>query len=280
VLIRYLVHDPWLLRFTKKTKTTIGFIHHSIEEIELRAEGGFLSTLRYWLEKKIGPRVLGRAKILIGVTPEILKHQLGRNKKNDVIGFTYPNGGAVEKHIPEDRRGVVPEFIFIASAFHSSHGLDLLLYEMQSCSDHFILNVVGSALKQDIILAKKDTRVILHGVLSPLQVKNLASSAWVAFSSFAPERKGIKQGVPLKTRECLGWGIPVYGKNEEVFPKEFAFYRRGALSLPAILDFANECRKISRKEVVNESYLLINKADILKKLYIEIFIFSNNNYYT
>ncbi|MFH4122496.1 glycosyltransferase family 1 protein, partial [Acinetobacter baumannii] len=76
----------------------------------------------------------------------------------------YPNG-IISQHdiILDDRNDNIPEIVFIASYFNGWHGLDLLLHNLSSINDDFILHIVGDVSVEDELLAKKDSRVILHG---------------------------------------------------------------------------------------------------------------------
>ncbi|MDR8253693.1 glycosyltransferase family 1 protein, partial [Acinetobacter baumannii] len=75
----------------------------------------------------------------------------------------YPNG-IISQHdiILDDRNDNIPEIVFIASYFNGWHGLDLLLHNLSSINDDFILHIVGDVSVEDELLAKKDSRVILH----------------------------------------------------------------------------------------------------------------------
>ncbi|MDT1832621.1 glycosyltransferase family 4 protein, partial [Acinetobacter baumannii] len=81
--------------------------------------------------------------------------------------------------ILDDRNDNIPEIVFIASYFNGWHGLDLLLHNLSSINDDFILHIVGDVSVEDELLAKKDSRVILHGHLNNIEISQLMSKMWI-----------------------------------------------------------------------------------------------------
>ena len=60
--------------------------------------------------------------------------------------FVHPNGilYADDSDMPADRRGDVPELIFVASYFFEWHGLDTLLDSMDESDEDGRLHLVGT----------------------------------------------------------------------------------------------------------------------------------------
>jgi hypothetical protein len=51
--------------------------------------------------------------------------------------------------------------------------------------------------------------VHLHGYLGPEEYRNVLAEADVALSTLALHRKDMQEASPLKTRECLAYGLPM-----------------------------------------------------------------------
>lgn len=267
ILIRYPVHDPWLVNYIHRSKVKIGLIHHAIEEAELRSEGGIIGITRSWLENVIGPLILNKAHVLIGLTPEILTYQISRSKKLSNSFITYPNGGNSTETPSLDRRADQPELLFMASKFSAWHGLDRLLNAMRKDKSSFKLHLVGSLSGDELLRARQDRRVVIHGTLSREEIKQLSGPMWLGLSCFALERQGMMQACPLKTRDYLSMGIPVYGNHAEVFSSDFKFYKQGPVDVTEILQTAHVWRNVSREEVSSISIPLISKSTILRNFY-------------
>jgi glycosyltransferase involved in cell wall biosynthesis len=267
ILIRYVVHDPWLLKFAFKSKIPVGTIHHTIEEKELDENKKILSKFRSKIEHFIGKLVLKRVNLIVAVTPEILRHQVYRSGKSKIFSIVYPNGVLPQKDIKKDERGSTPEFIFMASRFSSWHGLDSLIKEMQQDNSKILIHVVGEVFPADVINAEKDSRFILHGSLSGRSLFEIMSKSWMGISALAPRSKGLQQLCSLKTREYLSHGLPVYGNHEEVFPKSFPFFINGKVDIKNMVFHANIFRKSNRNDVIRQSIPYISKPILLSEMY-------------
>lgn len=267
IILRYYVHDPHQYLFTKSmTKTKpILFVHHTFEEAELKT----LSKTRSWLESLIARYTLTLPKGLIGVTREIIDYEKRRGYLENVKTFLYPNGIAYEDNdfVLNDRRGELPEFMFVASSFSSWHGLDLLIQQMKQSRLQCKVHLIGKVFEQDLLDIESDNRFVLHGYASHDEIREIAESCWLGFSSFAAYRNDMTELCPLKVREYLKFGLPVYGGHKEVFSDSLKYYRQGELSLESIHKYAYEMRNVSRKQVAEESKKHINKSGLLESLY-------------
>jgi glycosyltransferase involved in cell wall biosynthesis len=98
-----------------------------------------------------------------------------------------------------------PHLFFIATPGYSWHGVDKLVALARLCPD-LTVNVVG----YDHIAECEPLpgNVHLHGYLNPEAYVNLLGRSDVAVSTLALYRKDMQEASPLKTRECLAYGLP------------------------------------------------------------------------
>ena len=265
-LLRYYVHDPFQLFFVKRCKKPVFFIHHTLEVPELALPGGISGWVRSFLEKNIGPLAIGYAAGVIGVTQEIVDYELKRANKEIDFSFVYPNGIVFKQTELLDRRSDgLPELLFVAN-FAPWHGLDLLLKEVTKSSQEFVLHLVGK-IPESLLPLASDRRIKVHGSLSHDEIAILSQQCWIGLASFALSRKKMKQACPLKTREYLMLGLPVYGDYQDIFPYDSSFFKIGSERIEEILEFSRLTRCLEKKEVANISKKWIDKIDLLGCLY-------------
>jgi hypothetical protein len=216
------------------------------------------------LERYIGHKVLERAVGIIGVTPEIVEYELSR-LTNPKPAYCYPNGIDLGRYrIVQDRRKGIPKFIFVASFDAPWHGVDLLLKELGRTKNSFELHLVG-----DISLKtySDDNRFVYHGLQDERYIDDLVSKCDVGLGSFALFRKHMTQACPLKIRQYLAMGLPVFsGHIDSGLPVNFPFYKHDSLNAEKLLAFAQESRMYSREEVRSESSKYIDKTQLMEKL--------------
>ena len=265
-VLRYYVHDPFQLFFLLLCKRPVYLVHHTLEVPELAMPGGRAAWLRSRLESWLGKYSVRYAQGTIGVTREILAHQALRGYKRGK-DYLYPNGIVYESHVAADKREKIPELLFVAGFFAPWHGLDLLLKELGSNSERFVLHLVGGLSEVDRLRAESDERVILHGHQDSEGIRMIAARCMVGLSSFGLSRIGMEEACTLKVREYLMMGLPVYAGYREVLPQTFTFYRSGPPSIPDILSFARSVSSASREQVAASAKPYIDKAAILDTLY-------------
>lgn len=266
VLLRYRAHDLQLLRFIKHCPVPVFTVHHTFEVDELRGSGT-IGLLRSFFERWIGPRVLKHVSGIIAVTEEVGRYEQLRTKEHRPPSFIYPNGSTCRELPPNDRRGNTVELLFVASHFFPWHGLDLLLRSMQDDDVSFVLHLVGQVSAADKDLAVRDDRVRIHGHLPPDEIRRLSERCWMGLSSLALDRKGMQEASPLKVREYLSLGLPVYGAHRETFPETFPFYTQGLPDITEIVRVARSHRAVTRAHVNVEARPLIDKSRLLNDLY-------------
>lgn len=268
-ILRYYPHDPFQAQFVWQCDKPVFYMHHSLELPELAMPGNSVSVIRTLSERMIG-RLAGRvASGLVGVTKEIVDYELGRFRTPHLVSYVYPNGVQYEPQFSvRDRRTDVPEFLFVSGFFFSWHGLDRLIDASLLSPEPYVIHIVGEVSEADKKRAASDPRFIFHGSLSNAEIARLSEQCWLGFSSFAVDRKQMRQACSLKTREYLMLGLPVYAGYEEVFDKSFPYFRQGPLSMTAILDYAATCRDNDKAMVSMQAKPLIEKQALLKNLYL------------
>jgi glycosyltransferase involved in cell wall biosynthesis len=265
-LLRYYVHDPFQLAFVRRCKKPVYFVHHTLEVPELALPAGIAGFVRSHLEAFLGRLSIAKAAGVIGVTQEIVDYELTRAGCPDKNAYVYPNGIIFKKLSLEDRRSQdVPELLFVAN-FSPWHGLDILLKNIAQSKEKFILHLVGK-IPDDLLELTKDSRIKVHGTLNQQQIMELSAQCWIGLSSFALFRKKMKQACPLKVREYLMLGLPVYGDYIDVFDCYFKYYRLGEGGVADVIKFCREVRDSSKIEIARSSRPSIDKVCLIEKLH-------------
>ncbi|KAA0889513.1 glycosyltransferase family 4 protein [Pusillimonas sp. ANT_WB101] len=265
-VLRYSVHDPFQLFFIMLSRKPVYLVHHTMEIAELQSKGTLLGRLRAAADTLIGKQALRRAAGIVGVTQELCEYEKSRIPAVDKPTFVYPNGVRYQDNALLDTRGEIPELLFVANDFESWHGLDYLLDDLENTSRNFRLHLVGNVFPSDLGLCLADSRVIIHGLRSPEDIRDIAGRCWLGLTSFALFRKGMQEACTLKVREYLMLGLPVYSGHQDVFPAEYPHYRKGPAQLSAIVEYADSVRGTSRETVSASARPYIDKGIILSKL--------------
>ena len=252
ILLRHSPGDPFLFlaSFFLRSYFTV---HHTLEESELTSSPFPFARLQLILERYLGRRVIAGARGLVCLTPEIARHELARVPPR--LGrsvFVHPNGilYADDSDMPADRRGDVPELIFVASYFFEWHGLDTLLDSMDESDEDGRLHLVGTLPATARSKAEADPRVLIHDQLAPSQLDPLIAQCWLGLSSFGLSRKGMTEACTLKVRDYLQSGLPIYaGHRDSALPADFAFFRNGPAQWSAIIEYARVMRTVPRATI-------------------------------
>ncbi len=99
-----------------------------------------------------------------------------------------------------------PHLFFIATPGYSWHGVDKLVTLARMYPD-LTVNIVGYDHLDGV--ENLPMNIHLHGYLNPETYLNLLSKSDVAMSTLALYRKNMQEASPLKTRECLAYGLPL-----------------------------------------------------------------------
>lgn len=275
ILLRYQPYDIgqffFILRNRKKTR--IYLVLHTLVIRELISDRKISSYAKAFFEILVAPFSFYFAHGLISVTKEIGDKEQKRSLVfRSLKKILYPNGilySEIGMHVEDHRKGNTPELLFIASSFAPWHGLDLLLSSVKNSKSDFVLHLVGN-VPDEFSNNLKDKRIVQHGLVSPLKIKELTTVAWVGLSSFAHYRLNMKQASTLKVREYLAYGLPVYATYEESFPADFPYFKNDECDIEKIISYAHLMRIESREKISRLSKSFIDKAILLKKLHKEL----------
>lgn len=100
----------------------------------------------------------------------------------------------------------IPHLVFIGNPGHSWHGVDKLVALARLIPD-VQLDIIGYHELAD--LEPLPENITLHGYLALQDYKKVLSSSDLAISSLALHRVQLKEASPLKSRECLAFGLPL-----------------------------------------------------------------------
>lgn len=100
----------------------------------------------------------------------------------------------------------IPHILFIGTPGYYWHGVDKLITLARNFPD-LIIEVAG----YDHIAGLSDlpSNLMLLGYLEGTAYQNALARADVAMGTMAWHRSGMEEGCPLKTRECLAYGLPM-----------------------------------------------------------------------
>lgn len=272
ILLRHTPYDPLEYLFLKKCKRPVFLVLHTIYVNELSAKGGARGKLQALGERLIGPLNFRKAFGIISVTEEIGRRaMLQIGKAVDLL--TYPNGIFWQQSVVCAGRlplTAQPQIVLVASKIAPWHGVNKLIDSIRASDRGFVFHFIGEPSAELQEFANQDSRIVLHGCLEQHGIAKILSDCTVGISSLAISSLGMKEACPLKTREYLLHGLPVYGAHREPFPETFHFYRQGESTIEAILDYCHEMRGISREKVAELARPYIDKSRLLLRLHSEI----------
>lgn len=268
IILRYYVHDPFQLFYVMRCKKPLYFMCHTLAVEELSLGGGIRPWVRSTLESWIGKLCLNRCDGVLGISEEVVEHESARARQD--ISFKHPfyNGILTDKAgnmALDNRHSTKPEILFVAN-FMPWQGVEELLVSMESNRSEFILHIVGEVRTDLAEKISKDSRLVMHGVLTHDEIRSLAARCWIGLSNLELKKKNMTQNSPLKVRQYLAFGLPVYG-NRDVFPTDFRFYCIGDADINDILEFTEKMRLVSREEVVSDATPLIDKERLVSEMY-------------
>lgn len=263
ILLRYRPGD--IFAYLKSKRFGRYFtIHHTMEVPEAKTRKFPLNLIEAGLERYLGYKVLERSSGIIGVTPEIIDYELSRLTIPKPT-FCHPNGIDLQRYqSARDRREGIPKLLLVASVQAPWHGIDLLVAELNSISENFKLHILGNITSNPIGF---DKRIVYHGVKDDNYIMELASECDVGLSSFALFRKNMREACPLKVRQYLSMGLPVYsGHKDSGLPDDFPYYINGCLNAESLLEYARNMRMVNRETVRSAAYPYIDKRILMRKL--------------
>lgn len=279
VLLRHMTFDPFSMLLSPLVKNRVS-VHHAkeIEELRLIRPGvtGYLSSV---LEKFAGSFSNRHSLGVLGVTHEIADYEVRRVASRQIVHDAYPNGVDVRQVVlaKDFRSGNEVNAIFICGKFSSWHGLDRLVQAVDgSACENIELNLkvhlVGDLSKEQVSeIAATPHRVrtfIWHGLLEEDEYVEIVSLCDIGFSSFAMDRKGLKEGALLKVRELLAMGLPIYSTSEDTaIPDSFPYYFNDSrVNIASMVTYAERLKPVPRSEVRAASERYISKVIFMKSV--------------
>lgn len=268
VILRYNPYDPFLLLLAILFRSRLHIVFHTLVEKEIASNSAIRLISDLLLKASLsvsGP--------LIAVTNEIGQAYSRYGKSYICMPNSIENLSLLDQSISSNSirehyfsiplTADVPQFVFIANRFSPWQGLDILFNSVSSATQSFKIHIVGNTMNQ----SSDDTRLIFHGTLDPASLNSVYACCSVGLSCFALYRKGMKEACPLKVREYLSYGLPVYAGHLDIFPSSFPFYRVGEPDMSAILSYYTDIKKYSRIQVRQASTPYIHCDKILSDLY-------------
>lgn len=257
VILRYPYGDPSAPFF--RTPCAVMTEHHTEEIPEYLSHLGMkgnpalmaMKLVRLVLEKKFGPRILGRVNGIIGVTDEIRRYELGRTGVS-VPSCVVPNGITVEDVSVTGFRpfdGKRLDIIMLVSSMQPWQGVDRITGAVSRYRGpvEVTLHIVGDMKARDLARISPDlSRIRLHGYQDGKGLDTVMAGMNLAVSSLAMFRNDLQEGCTLKTREYTARGIPfILGYTDpdlEGVEKEFCLKVSNddsPIEMESIIDFAS-----------------------------------------
>jgi hypothetical protein len=274
VLCRHMVFDPFTILFGWFVPNRIS-IHHAkeIEELIL-IRSNWKGKLASIVEQFTGWVNSHQVYAIMGVTREITTHQV-KIKPAVKKSFTYPNGIIVESvpSIPDERDTKHVTAAFICGHFSEWHGLELLISACMrplKYSNFIKIYLLGKLTKQQMYAIEESNRVNnvfkVLGFLKSEDYQSLLASCDIGISSFALEKKKLKEGATLKVREYLAQGLGVFaGHADTALNSEFKYYKISEPDPDQIYEFGYSLKRTSRAEVIAAAQPFIDKKEIMRK---------------
>jgi hypothetical protein len=271
LLLRHVPADPFAPFFVPFFPDRAS-IHHTKEIEELSLRDDRLRTVWAAHERLIGTNTIRSGRAVVAVTGDILKYELARIRAPRP-GFVSPNGidvGATP--LAKDRRDGPAQILFIASVFSPWHGLDLLLDSLPRCGLPYRLHLIGeippSLLARVEEVNRLGENIIVHGTVPQSKVFEVAADCDIGIASFDFDRLGMTETSPLKVREYLAQGLPVYaGYPDGGLPADFPYYTVGLADLETIIRKALAMRNTPRAVIRAAAIPFIDKAALIQRLY-------------
>ena len=262
VVLRYMAGDPFIFLFSLILKNYFT-VHHTKEKEEINSTKGIGRVLKCLFERTLGYLTLLRSVGYIAVTNEIRTYEIERVflKKPSMV---YPNGATINMDdIPDDKRSGKLKMVFVGSRSYAWNGLEIILREVEKSSrDDFELHIVGNI--EDLLV---DKRVIYHGFLDELYLRNLLTKMDVGLGTFDLRKKNMTEACSLKSRDYLSNGVLVCADHKDAaIPDSFPYYMQSSFELNKVLDFALDGREYNREEIVKESSKYIDKKILFNSL--------------
>jgi hypothetical protein len=266
VILRYIPADPFfallILLFGQKICT----VHHTIEKKEIlnKFRLSLKSISKFAVELIFGSLSRTFSRCLIVKTNEIGIYQ-GRHSIGKSNFIIYPNAGG-KNHTIEDRRSVSPTLLFIGSNLTQPwQGLDIILNFLNDLHLEYRFHVIGEASLELEDMMRENPQVTYHGVLNEKQIIQVSSFCDIGLSVFGLHRKNMREACPLKVRQYLNLGLPVYLPHKDVFPETFKFVHYQKENISEMIEYCLKSKMWSKQEVIIKSKKYIGRKQIMER---------------
>jgi hypothetical protein len=273
IMVRYLPFNPFMPLILWMFRSKICLVYHGrmVDRLKLikGARGIFASYVEAMLQS-IYPNEIAGA---IGVTKELIETECsifqGKTKK-----FIYPNGilNLNDGKINDSSKGVL-EIVFMCGIFSRWQGLDRLLHEITTYNGkaRLVIHIVGQLSNDQQAEFLENTNelidVLIHGYLEPDAYQSIISRCKYGIAPLAIDRMGVSESSSLKVREYLANGLMVITNHFDIALDNQAYAFDLRMQRFSDLALHYERSKLSRKQVMELSYPLINKSRILERLF-------------
>ena len=148
---------------------------------------------------------LRRVRGLVAVSRELTSSPVLAAYRKPTV--TIANGIDLDALTPLDApANNIPRLVFIGSPGYPWHGIDKLVH-FARCYPDVQLDIVGYDKLPEFEPLPSNLK--LHGYLSSNAYKTVLAGADAAISSLALHRIQLEEASPLKSRECLAFGLPL-----------------------------------------------------------------------
>ena len=149
--------------------------------------------------------LLRRVSGLVSVTEELVKDlsYAGYQKPMRVISNGIDLSAFQPLNAPNNE---IPRLVFIGTPGYSWHGVDKLVELARNFPD-LKIDIVGYDQLPEY--QPLPSNLTLHGYLGSEDYRKVMANCDLAISTLALYRKGMEEACPLKTRECLAYGLPM-----------------------------------------------------------------------
>lgn len=278
LLVRHVYYDPFGFILAPLVKNRLPVYHAKpIDEIDALFKG-IIRKIATIAEFYSSYRSTECAAGVIGVTREIARTQSKICIEEKPAGV-YPNGVTVDElEILKDRRSNRELHVgFICGTFAPWHGLDKVISAID-CSlnpqstEVITIHLIGKLTDQQEKEIRRNsiTRSVFraYGILGEPEYRKILERCDFGLSSFALGRKNLTEASPLKVREMLAMGLPVYsGHADPALDEKQLFVKLDKkITLMGMIQFGFACKALSREEVRAHSRQRIGKVESMNAL--------------
>ena len=171
-------------------------------DLEQHKELGTVLSLYNRLTRGI---LLRRVSGLVSVSEELARD--ASYSDFDKPMCVISNGIDLSAFSPLDApNNAIPRIVFIGTPGFSWHGVDKLV-ELARTFPDLQVDIVGYGELPEY--EPLPSNLTLHGYLGADDYRRVMANCDLAISTLALHRKGMEEACPLKTRECLAYGLPM-----------------------------------------------------------------------